>query len=112
MLGLLIDRRVLKARKTPRLSKQPRRARGCWVGWAPSAIEGAAHELSPHDPWREFCLASNLALLQIIEQRLRRFEISRLEALDEPIVDWREQFARLLTPVLLAPHPREAGGGA
>jgi hypothetical protein len=47
-----------------------------------------------------------------VEQRLRVFEIGSVEPLGEPAVDRRQQIARFGTPALLAPQPREAGGGA
>ena len=49
---------------------------------------------------------------ELIEQRLSRFEIGRLKTLGETAVDRRELLARLFSPALIAPHPREAGGGA
>ena len=49
---------------------------------------------------------------QLVEQRLRLFQIGGVEALGEPAVDRREQFARFGPPALFAPQPGEARRGA
>jgi hypothetical protein len=51
LLGLLIDRRVLRPRETPRFSKQPRQARGCWVGRASQPSKGPRMSSRRMDPW-------------------------------------------------------------
>ena len=55
---------------------------------------------------------SGTVTIELVQKALCDFQIGRLEALGEPIVDRREQLARLFGPALVAPHPREAGGGA
>jgi hypothetical protein len=53
-----------------------------------------------------------IGLLQFVEQRLRLFQVTGVEPLGEPAIDWSEQVARLATPSLLAPHAGEARCGA
>jgi hypothetical protein len=55
---------------------------------------------------------NSLSSVELIEQRLRLFQIERVEALGEPAVNWSEQFARLLYLTLVAPEAREAHCGA
>ena len=55
---------------------------------------------------------SNLSRRQLIEQRLRLFQIERVEAFSEPAVDRSEKLASLLPLALIAPEPGDAGGGA
>jgi hypothetical protein len=50
--------------------------------------------------------------VQLIEQRLRFFQIERVEPFREPPVNRRHQFARLLHLALVAPEAREAHCGA
>jgi len=49
---------------------------------------------------------------QLVEQPLRFFQISGVEALGERAVEGCQQVARLAPPALLAPQPGEARGGA
>jgi hypothetical protein len=49
---------------------------------------------------------------QLVEQRLGLFQIARVEAFSEPTVDRSEQMAGFIPLALIAPEPREAGGGA
>ena len=49
-----------------------------------------------------------LSDVQLIEQRLRLFQIERVETLRKPAVNRSEQFARLLWLPLIAPEPRHA----
>src|ERR1700748_163408 len=53
-----------------------------------------------------------LSLRQLLQQRLRLFQIARVETLREPPVHGSEQFARLLRLALVAPEACEARGGA
>jgi len=49
-----------------------------------------------------------LVLRQLLQQRLRLFQIARVEAFSEPAVDRSEQFASLLRLALVAPKASEA----
>src|SRR6476619_2377622 len=49
---------------------------------------------------------------QLLQQRLRLFQVARVEALREPPVNRSKQFARFLHLALVAPEEREANGGA
>ncbi len=42
---------------------------------------------------------------QLVQQRLRLFQIGSVEALGEPAVDGCQQIARLAPPALFAPQP-------
>jgi hypothetical protein len=50
--------------------------------------------------------------VNLADQRLRRSEIRRLEALGKPIIDRCEQFKRLFCSASVVPEPREARRGA
>src|SRR5215475_10706133 len=50
-------------------------------------------------------------LAEIVQQRLRLFEIWRIETLGEPAVDWREKVARFGGAILPAVEPSEAHCG-
>jgi hypothetical protein len=45
---------------------------------------------------------------QLLQQRLRLFQIKRVETLREPPVNWSKQFVRLLRFALVTPEPRHA----
>jgi hypothetical protein len=47
-----------------------------------------------------------------VQQRLRRFQVRRIEALVEPAMHRREELARFGVPPLVTPEPGEARGGA
>jgi hypothetical protein len=49
---------------------------------------------------------------QLLQQRLRLFQIERIEALGEPAVDRSEQLAGLIPLALIAPESGKAGSGA
>src|SRR5262249_33969922 len=49
---------------------------------------------------------------QLLQQRLRLFQIARVEPLREPPIHRSKQFARLLHLALGTPEPCEAHGGA
>jgi hypothetical protein len=49
---------------------------------------------------------------QFLQQRLRLFQIERVEAFCEPAVNRSKQFARLLHLALVAPEACEAHGSA
>jgi hypothetical protein len=49
---------------------------------------------------------------QLLQQRLRFLQIARVEAFGEPIINRRQQFARLLPFALVAPEAGEAHGCA
>jgi hypothetical protein len=49
---------------------------------------------------------------QLVEQRLRLFQIGGVEALGEPAINGCEQVARFGPPALFAPQPGEARRGA
>jgi len=51
-------------------------------------------------------------LMQGVQEYLCFFEISGVKTLGEAAKNRREQFARVFPSALVAPHPREAGGGA
>src|SRR5581483_2147132 len=46
------------------------------------------------------------------QQRLCHFEVGGIETLGEPIINWRQKFARLVPPSLIAPQSGEARGAA
>ena len=48
---------------------------------------------------------------QLLQQRLRLFQIERVEAFGEPAVDRSEKIAGLIPLPLIAPEPRHAHGG-
>ena len=50
--------------------------------------------------------------VQVIEQRLRLFQVERVEALSQLAVDRSKQFARLLNLTLVAPEAREVRCGS
>ena len=50
--------------------------------------------------------------VQLVEQRLRLFQIARIEPLRKPPINRSQQFARLLRLALVAPEAGEANGGA
>jgi len=52
------------------------------------------------------------SLTEVVEQRLRLFEIRRIETLSEPAVDGGEQIMRFGPSALFAPQPGEACRGA
>jgi hypothetical protein len=52
------------------------------------------------------------SLRQLLQQRLRLFQIARVELLRKPAVNWSKQFACLLHLALVAPEEHEAHGGA
>ena len=45
---------------------------------------------------------------QLLDQRLRLFQIKRIEAFSEPAVDRSEKLASLIPLALIAPEPRHA----
>ena len=49
---------------------------------------------------------------ELVQESFCLFQIGRVEAFSEPAVNRRQQLARLRPPVLFAPQPREADGGA
>jgi hypothetical protein len=49
-----------------------------------------------------------LSCRQLLKQRLRLFQIERVEPFGEPVVDWRKKIAGLLPLTLIAPEPRHA----
>jgi hypothetical protein len=49
---------------------------------------------------------------ELLQQRIRLLQNRRIEAFRKPVVDWREEAARLRPPTLIAPEAGEAGGGA
>jgi hypothetical protein len=52
-----------------------------------------------------------LSGVQLIKQRLRLFQVERVEAFGEPAVDRREKIASFLPFALIAPEPRHAHRG-
>src|SRR5690349_17622958 len=53
-----------------------------------------------------------LGLSQLVEQRLRLFQINRFESFSKPAVDRSKQFARFAQLDLVAPKTGQASGGA
>ena len=53
-----------------------------------------------------------LSLRQLLQQRLRLFQIARVKPFSEPAVNGSQQFARLLHLALVAPETCEAHSGA
>ena len=51
-------------------------------------------------------------LSQLLQQRLRVFQVERVEAFRKPAIDWSQQFAGLLQFPLIAPEPSHAHRGA
>jgi hypothetical protein len=60
-------------------------------------------QMFPERPFRNW-----LSGVQLIEQRLRLFQIARIEALRKPAVNRSKQFASLLRLALVTPEAREA----
>jgi hypothetical protein len=50
--------------------------------------------------------AESASRRQLVEQRLRLFQIERIEALGKPAIDRSEKLASLLPLTLIAPEPR------
>ena len=90
--------RLHRARRAARVDRFTRNVPG-----RTSRAEQASQEFQP------FFL---MQLRQLVEQRLRLFQIERVEAFGEPAVDRSEQFAGLLRLPLIAPEPRHAHRGA
>jgi hypothetical protein len=49
---------------------------------------------------------------QLVQQRLRIFQIGRVETFGEPAVDWSEKVAGFGAPALITPKSGEAARGA
>ena len=58
------------------------------------------------------CSSNKPLRRQLLQQRLRFFQIARVEPLRKPPVNRSQQFARLLHLALVTPEAREAHGGA
>ena len=58
------------------------------------------------------CAPHNHALLERVEECLRRYQIGAGEALAEPPIDRCEKLVRRFAPALVAPQPGEADAGA
>src|SRR5262249_24366534 len=56
-------------------------------------------------------LAQRMSIAQFVEQRLGVFEVGGIEAFREPVVDFKEQCARLIVTMLPRQQPRKAGCG-
>ena len=71
-----------------------------------------AFPIHPHmlRQWLRLCAGQCGAglLSQLLQQRLRLFQIAGLESFSEPAVNRSEQFASLLRLPLVAPEPCEA----
>jgi hypothetical protein len=72
-------------------------------GDADSSLEQTGFEPSP---------AHSGAATKLVQEALCDFQIGCLEALGKSIVDPPKERARFFGTALVAPHPREAGGGA
>src|SRR5215467_8040760 len=69
-------------------------------------------ETKPLDEGALFVLVNRPLRRQLLQQRLRFFQITSVEPLSEPPINRSKQFARLLHLALVAPEAREAHGGA
>src|SRR6516225_9504348 len=74
-----------------------------------SASQG--HRLSRDLSVGSVCVGSVL-LSELVEQRLRLFEIGGVETLSEPAVDWGKNVAGFCVMALFAVQPCQAHGGA
>ena len=50
------------------------------------------------------CLLAHGSSLQFIQQCLCFLQVARIEPFSEPVINWRQQFARLLHLALVAPE--------
>jgi hypothetical protein len=74
------------------------------TNWSPKALYWRmGREVPKSDIRHETSLSRQLG-----EKHFGFFQIERIEAFGEPVVDRREQFASLLPLTLVAPEPREA----
>jgi hypothetical protein len=102
--GVGETRRLQTFRPRPRMARLDLKSHS-WPtpvhGWA---IQGA----DSHAEFRHMPVADSR---QLVEQRLRFFQIGGVEALGEPAINRGEQIAGLGAPALVAPQPREACRG-
>jgi hypothetical protein len=73
------------------------------VGFTPDSGRMAATQRTDASGHKRKSASCSKALCrQLVEQRLRFFQVERIEPFGEPAVDWSEQVARLGLPALIA----------
>src|SRR6478752_2834468 len=85
---------------------------GAPLHWLPPGAPRSHRSPSQGQPESALLASSNKPLRpQLLQQRLRFLQITRVEPFSEPPVHRSQQFARLLNLALVAPEACEAHGG-